>query len=73
MTCSRATADMVVRMLDEHTYFCMLYLNWQRDDAWADFGPIILGDVPAAIRPMIMNVVRGSVLRDLHGQVRCPS
>lgn len=65
----KATSEMARRMLEEHTYFCMLYMNWQRDDVWERFGPVLLADVPAPIRPMIMNLARGSVLRDLHGQV----
>ena len=57
-------------MLEEHTYFCMMYLCWQRNDAWRDYGIAILGDVPAALRAVLLPTIRKGILRDLHGQVR---
>lgn len=72
--CSKAIATAAQRMLEEHTYFCVTYLNWQRDDAWSHYGPVwgnsICPDIPAPIRSLVMARIRGSVLRDLHGQVR---
>lgn len=60
---------MAQRMLEEHTYFCIYYLCWQRDDAWADLGPALFAQVPAPMRGMVQVLVRSSTLRDLHGQV----
>ena len=58
-------------MLEEHTYFCVLYLTWQRDTAWADLGPAVFGQILQPFRSMVQVLARSSTLRDLHGQVRC--
>ena len=67
---------MAQRMLEEHTYFCFTYLNWQRDDAWEHYRPFWAGcicpDLPGPIQSLVMSNVRSSVLRDLHGQVCIP-
>ena len=65
--CSKAVSDSVHRMLEEHTYFCFVYMLWQRDDVWQDYQKAILGDVPAVIRP----IIRKGILKSLHGQVSC--
>lgn len=67
---------MALRMLEEHTYFCVYYLNWQRDDTWAELGPVwrdsIFGEIPWPFRDMLQVVARTGALRDLHGQARYP-
>ena len=60
---------MAQRMLEEHTYFCVLYLSWQRDAAWADLAPAVFGQIPQPFRAMVQVMARSSTLRDLHGQV----
>ena len=57
-------------MLEEHTYFAVIYMLWQRDDVWSEYGPHVFEDVPFLMRGVVSSMVRSGILRDLHGQVR---
>jgi glutathione S-transferase len=50
-------------MLEEHLYFCMLYMRWATDEGWAVFEPAIrdmLGrmGVPSLMRGMVVKSAR---------------
>ena len=57
-------------MLEEDFYFGVMYVNWQRDDVWAEVGPALFDDAPPFIRPAVMTMVRSGVLKQLWLQVR---
>jgi hypothetical protein len=68
--CRRISALALQRMLEEDFYFCMQYCNWQRDDYYYKvFAPRIFSFLPGPIYPVMIRLVRATVLRDLHGQV----
>jgi glutathione S-transferase len=68
--CREATALALQRLLEEDLYFCTLYANWQRDDAFAVLEPLSFGEVPALMRPFISRLARAGMLRNLQGQAR---
>lgn len=67
--CRAALATSLQRMLEEHTYFAVIYMLWQRDDVWSEYGPHVFEDVPFLMRGAVSSMVRSGIVRDLHGQV----
>eukprot|EP00892_Ulva_mutabilis_P003100 jgi/Ulvmu1/12791/UM097_0018.1 len=65
---AKAVGHAVQRMLEEHSYFAVMYMLWKVDPVWAEYGPIVFKDVPPLMRGAISSFVRSSVLRDLYGQ-----
>lgn len=66
-------ATSLQRMLEEHTYFAVIYMLWQQDDVWSEYGPHVFEEVPFMLRSTVSCMVRSGIVRDLHGQVRtCP-
>lgn len=63
-----ALATSLQRMLEEHTYFAVIYMLWQRDDVWSEYGPHVFEDVPFLLRSTVSSMVRSGIVRDLHGQ-----
>jgi hypothetical protein len=68
--CREALALALQRLLEEDLYFCTLYANWQRDDAFAVLEPLSFGEGPALMRPIISRLARADTLRNLQGQAR---
>ena len=56
-------------MLEEHSYFAVMYMVWLCDDVWREYGPRIFSHVPPLMRGAVAAFVRSSVSRDLYGQV----
>lgn len=58
-----AVAQAFKSMLEEHLYFCVLYMRWATDDGWAVFEPTLRGmlgsmGVPGLIRGMVAGQAR---------------
>ncbi len=56
------------RMLEEHTYFCALWLRWIDDSGWRATGPAFFGHLPWPLRSVVPPLVRRKMRRDLQGQ-----
>jgi glutathione S-transferase len=59
----RAVGTAFKSMLEEHLYFCMLYMRWATDEGWAVFEPVLremIGTmgVPSLMRGMIAKSAR---------------
>lgn len=66
-------------MLEDHTYFSVLYTLWKDDEVAGAFVPELLRSVAKATgstllkscTPLLRMFFRSKVVRDLDGQVRC--
>jgi glutathione S-transferase len=56
------------RMLEEHTYFALLWLRWIDDAAWPHTRDAFFGALPAPLRALLPALVRRKMRRDLLGQ-----
>ena len=59
----RAVGAAFKSMLEEHLYFCLLYMRWATDDGWAVFEPSLRGmlgtmGVPGLLRGMVAGQAR---------------
>jgi hypothetical protein len=74
----RAHALALQRMLEEHTYFGVVYGMWRKDEISAEYGPNLFRTIPSianswifsAMIPLIRLSSKSKLLRDLDGQVR---
>jgi len=57
---ARARAHAIKRLIEESLYFVALYARWQTDAGWEAMKPVF-EQVPAAIRWIIMPIVRKSM------------
>eukprot|EP00892_Ulva_mutabilis_P003101 jgi/Ulvmu1/12792/UM097_0019.1 len=63
-----ALATSLQRMLEEHTYFGVIFMLWQQDDVWSEYGPHVFEEVPYLLRGTVSSMVRSAIVRDIHGQ-----
>ena len=63
----RGAALALRRLIEENLYWVMVHDRWMVDSNWAMFRDIVLGGVPAAIRPIIAVIARRGVRRQLRG------
>jgi glutathione S-transferase len=56
------------RMVEEHSYFALLWLRWIDDAGWALTAPAFFGQLPWPLRLVVPALVRRQVRRDLWGQ-----
>lgn len=63
-------ARMATRILEEHSYWGLLFLRWIDDDGWSKYRPIIGSSIgaPSFILPVILGMLRRNVKRDAKGQ-----
>lgn len=55
------------RLIEEHLYWCVLYVRWQMDAHWPAMREAFFGFLPALVRPTVANLARKEVLSELHG------
>ena len=51
------TAVALRRMVEENLYWTMVYDRWMVEENWRSFRDIVLGGIPAAVRPVIAPIV----------------
>ncbi|MGH8529673.1 MAG: glutathione S-transferase family protein [Nevskiales bacterium] len=70
----RAIARAYTRMLEEHTYFGLLYCRWIDPAHWPTVRETFFGDLPRPIRGLLSGFIQGKIKRDLagHGLGRHP-
>lgn len=64
---SRGTAVALRRMVEENLYWTLVYDRWMVEENWCSFRDIVLGGVPAVVRPAIAPIARRGVRRQLKG------
>ena len=64
----RATARAVIRMLEEHVYFALVYDRWANDANWAHVKRAYFPGIPFPFHGIVTRFVRKQVLGQLHGQ-----
>lgn len=63
----RGVALALRRLIEENLYWVMVYDRWVVDENWERFRPVVLGGVPALLRPIIAPIARRGVKRQLKG------
>jgi glutathione S-transferase len=64
----RAIGLSVRRMLEEHLYWVIVYLNWMEDAIWERNKPMLFGSLASAQIDAHANLAREGVRRDLYAQ-----
>lgn len=70
----RAIAHAFGRMLDEHTYWGLVYSRWLDPMAWPGFRKVFFGALPLPLRGLVSTLAQRQVRRDAwgHGFSRHP-
>lgn len=63
----RASALALRRLIEENLYWVMVYDRWVVEENWAQFRDVVLGQVPALVRPLIAPIARRGVKSQLKG------
>ena len=63
----RAVSLALRRLIEENLYWTMVHDRWMVDENWRIFRDVVLGGVPAPIRPVVALVARRGVRRQLEG------
>ncbi|MFK8013833.1 MAG: glutathione S-transferase family protein [Gammaproteobacteria bacterium] len=69
----RATSHALSRMLDEHTYWCLLHFRWVHDENWEQFTrPAFFDPLPFLQRKLLPNLLRKGLIKSskAHGMGR---
>jgi len=66
-TITRGTAVALRRMVEENLYWTLVYDRWMVEENWRSFRDVVLGGVPAAVRPLIAPIARRGVRKQLVG------
>jgi len=64
----RAQSRSIIRMVEEHLYFCMVYDRWIPDGSWVHIKKVFFAELPPVIRSIVPSIARKSVISDLKGQ-----
>jgi glutathione S-transferase len=64
----RALGHVVRRMLEEGTYFCMVYARWVDDAGFAPLRTEVFGKMPAIVRTVVPSIARRMVTKQVHAQ-----
>lgn len=67
-TVQRAQGLSLVRMLEEHSYFAMVYSRWIDDDYWPHTRAAFFATLPPLLRQLVPALVRRKMRRDMTGQ-----
>lgn len=64
----RAISRAVIRMVEEHIYFAIVYDRWGNDENWAHVKQAFFSEIPFPVRGLISSQVRKQALASLNGQ-----
>ena len=67
-TQQRAQSRALIRMVEEHLYFCGLRDRWMNDGTWSQMKTIFFGSLPPVLGPFIASQVRKAIIKDVMGQ-----
>ncbi|MFA5938415.1 MAG: glutathione S-transferase family protein [Sinimarinibacterium sp.] len=65
---TRAEARALTRMLEEHTYWGLIYARWIDPAHWDALVETFFGDLPKPMRGFVARLARRKVMRDARGQ-----
>lgn len=63
----RGVALSLRRLIEENLYWTMVYDRWIVDENWQQFRDVVLGRLPALVRPIVGPVARRGVRSQLQG------
>lgn len=66
-TADRGVALALRRLIEENLYWVMVYDRWVVEENWQQFRGVVLGGVPALLRPIIAPIARRGVRGQLKG------
>jgi glutathione S-transferase len=64
----KAHAYVILKMLEEHLYWIMLYFRWVDDINWKTTKDVFFDGMPAPLKAVIPSIVRKSVVNSCHSQ-----
>jgi glutathione S-transferase len=64
----RAQSRAVIRMAEDHLYFCLVYDRWMTDESWMQLKKHFFSGMPLPLRWLIPDMVRRNVICNLKGQ-----
>ncbi len=64
----RAVSHTYRRMLEEHSYWGIVYGRWLDEGVWPQTREVWFGKLPPGLKQLLSGVVRKQVRRDAHGQ-----
>lgn len=65
---TRAVAHAFARMLEERTYWVMVYNRWIEESQWPRLRAAFFDKMPPVLRMVVPAMIRRKLRRDLHGQ-----
>ena len=63
----RGKGQAIQCLIEEHLYWAMVYDRWCREENWARLKNTVLGDLPAALKPILPPLARRGVKKQLEG------
>lgn len=64
----KAQSRAIIRMTEEHLYFCQVYDRWVDDASWVHVRDRFFSSLPPVVRSVVPKLVRRDVLSALKGQ-----
>ena len=64
----RGQALALQRLLEEHSYWCLITERWLDDETWPTVRQIFFGALPAPLRAVVPGLIRRKIRRDALGQ-----
>lgn len=63
----RAVSHALNRMLEEHSYWALVYYRWLSDKGWSSTRGQFFGDMNAVLQSFVPGMIRKQLRRDAHG------
>ena len=67
----KATSHAFMRMIEEHSYWGLVYGRWVDDTVWPQVRETWFGKMPPGIKQILSTLIRKQAVRDAHGQGLC--
>ncbi|WP_020410787.1 glutathione S-transferase family protein [Hahella ganghwensis] len=64
----KAQAFMVARTLEEHFYWCLVWMRWVDPAGWNQICPIFFGGLPVPLKQIVPRVARAGVIKSTKAQ-----
>lgn len=64
----RASSCLMIKAIEEHLYFCLVYSRWVRDDTWPILKKGFFGNMPPVLRTIAPGFARRGVIDGLKKQ-----
>lgn len=64
----KAYSNLIIRAIEEHLYFCIVYSRWVRDDTWPILKKAFFGKMPPLLKNIAPRFARKGVIDSLNKQ-----